>query len=67
MRYNGKGQELEAVVPAGAVFDSAFPAELVAADVRMGVVVLEAAERDYGVDLPLTGELDAEATQRLRG
>ncbi|WP_052261842.1 hydantoinase B/oxoprolinase family protein [Leisingera sp. ANG-M1] len=73
---NGKGKQ---EIPAGEVFDfrtpgggglgdpKERPAELVAEDVRLGLVSREAAQRDYGVALTPGGEVDAQATQSLRG
>jgi N-methylhydantoinase B len=41
--------------------------ELVAADVRAGIVTPEAAARDYGAIVDTSGAVDAAATTRLRG
>jgi len=41
--------------------------ELVAADVRAGMVTVEGAARDYGVIVDDEGAVDAPATRRLRG
>jgi N-methylhydantoinase B len=41
-------------------------AELVAADVRNGVVSVEAAARDYGVAVAPDGTIDRAATEKLR-
>ena len=43
------------------------PAEKVAEDVRLGYISSESARKNYGVALDDTGDLDAGATQALRG
>jgi N-methylhydantoinase B len=56
-------------LPGGGGFGSASDRDpaAVADDVRDGLVSVEAAARDYGVVIdPATGEVDREATARLR-
>ncbi|MCA8928842.1 MAG: hydantoinase B/oxoprolinase family protein, partial [Alphaproteobacteria bacterium] len=63
------GDRVQVGTPGGGGYGDPFQREpeRVAADVKAGLVSREAAERDYGVALTARGQVDGEATRRLRG
>lgn len=64
-----KGQRVHLESPGGGGYGPAFerPSDLVARDVRLGFVSLEAAESDYGVAFDNAGNVDETRTKALRG
>ena len=63
-----KGQHLKLQTPGGGGYGEPQQRDpaLVAQDVRLGYVTVEAAARDYGVAVNAAGEVDEAETEHLR-